>query len=289
MMEGRLEGKVAWVTGSSRGIGRVVASHLVHLGASVVVCGTGPYSIRAFGEADSLEAVAEAIAKEHNVETLAVWGDLSGEATVKGAGDRRFGAIDILVNCAGGDIGAQGVMGPNAGKPQHNDPVHVSLEDIRAVLDRNLMTCILVCREVAPEMIERKSGWIVNVGGVAGLAGRSTEAIYCTAKAAVHEYSRCLADLLRPHNVHVNVVSPGPVVGRQSQHIGPSGGEIGRRVHRVSVGRGHHSRPSRSRRHDRDIQTGSSWSFHCGHTPVQTESTLACHVGIWAGFCPNLS
>jgi 3-oxoacyl-[acyl-carrier protein] reductase len=214
-MEGRLEGKVAWVTGSSRGIGRVVASHLAHLGASVVVHGTGPYSTRAFGEADSLEAVAEAIAKEHSVETLAVWGDLTDEATVKGAVDQihqRFGGIDILVNCAGGDIGAQGVMGPNAGKPQHNDPVHVSLEDIRAVLDRNLMTCILVCREVAPEMIERKSGWIVNIGSVAGLAGRSTEAIYCTAKAAVHEYSRCLADLLRPYNVHVNVVAPGPIV-----------------------------------------------------------------------------
>ena len=214
-MEGRLKGKVAWVTGSSRGIGRVVASHLAHLGTSVVVHGTGPYSTRAFGEADSLDAVATAIAQEDSVETLAVWGDLTDEATVKRAVDQihqRFGRIDILVNCAGGDIGAQGVMGPNAGKPEYNDPIHVSLEDIGAVLDRNLMTCILVCREVAPEMIERESGWIVNIGSVAGLAGRASESIYCTAKAAVHEYSRCLAALLRPHNVHVNVVAPGPIV-----------------------------------------------------------------------------
>jgi 3-oxoacyl-[acyl-carrier protein] reductase len=211
----RLEGRVAWVTGSSRGIGRVVAGHLAHLGASVVVHGTGAYSTRAFGEADSLQSVADDIAQEHNAETLAVWGDLTDEVTVKEVVDqihRSLGRIDILVNCAGGDIGAQGVTGPSAGKPQGNDPINISLEDIRAVLDRNLMTCILVCREVAPEMIERESGWIVNIGSVAGLAGRATEAIYCTAKAAVHEYSRCLADMLRPHNVHVNVVAPGPIM-----------------------------------------------------------------------------
>jgi 3-oxoacyl-[acyl-carrier protein] reductase len=179
------------------------------------VQGTSPYSTRAFGEADSLEAVARAIAQEHGVEVLPVWGDLTDEATVSRIGDeirQRFGRIDILVNCAGGDIGAQGVTSPNAGKPQGNDPVHISLTDIRAVLDRNLMTCILACREVATEMMERRSGWIVNIGSIAGLAGREEEAIYCTAKAAVHEYSRCLAALLRPYNVYVNVVAPGPIV-----------------------------------------------------------------------------
>jgi 3-oxoacyl-[acyl-carrier protein] reductase len=116
------------------------------------------------------------------------------------------------VNCAGGDIGAQGVMSQNAGKPQDNDAVHISLTDLRTVLDRNLMTCILACREVAPEMMERKSGWIVNMGSISGLAGNQREAIYSTAKAAVHEYSRCLAALLRPYNVRVNVVAPGPIV-----------------------------------------------------------------------------
>jgi 3-oxoacyl-[acyl-carrier protein] reductase len=211
----RLENKVAWVTGSSRGIGRVVASHLASLGARVAVHGTSLYSTRAFDEADSLQAVAQSIAQEHGVEVLPVCGDLTDEATVKAAAQEireRFGRIDILVNCAGGDIGAQGVMSPSAGKPQGNDPVHISLQDIRAVLDRNLMTCILACREVAPEMMERRSGWIVNIGSIAGLSGRVEEAIYCTAKAAVHEYSRCLAALLRPHNVYVNVVAPGPIV-----------------------------------------------------------------------------
>jgi len=203
------------VTGSSRGIGREIASHLASLGARVAVHGTSPTSTRAFGEAESLEAVAQAIVQVHGVEVLPVCGDLTDEATVKkvvGEIRQRLGRIDILVNCAGGDIGAQGVMSQNAGKPQDNDAVHISLTDLRTVLDRNLMTCILACREVAPEMMERKSGWIVNMGSVSGLAGNQREAIYSTAKAAVHEYSRCLAALLRPYNVRVNVVAPGPIV-----------------------------------------------------------------------------
>jgi 3-oxoacyl-[acyl-carrier protein] reductase len=215
MAEKLLENKIAWVTGSSRGIGWAVASHLASLGARVAVHGTTPTSTQAFGEAESLEAVAQAIAQEHGVEVLPVCGDLTDEATVKkvvGEIHQRFGRIDILVNCAGGDIGARGVMSQNAGKPQGNDAVHISLSDLRTVLDRNLMTCILACREVAPEMMERKSGWIVNTGSVSGLVGNEHEAIYSTAKAAVHEYSRCLAALLRPYNVRVNVVAPGPVV-----------------------------------------------------------------------------
>jgi 3-oxoacyl-[acyl-carrier protein] reductase len=61
-------------------------------------------------------------------------------------------------------------------------------------------------------MMERKSGSIVNIGSISGLAGHVNEAIYSTAKAAVHEYSRCLAALLRPYDVRVNVIAPGPIV-----------------------------------------------------------------------------
>jgi 3-oxoacyl-[acyl-carrier protein] reductase len=210
-----LENRTAWVTGSSRGIGRVVASHLASLGASIAIHGTGPRSTRAFGEADSLQAVADEIAAAHGAQVVAVWGDLTDEAKVAELAAQvreALGHIDILVNCAGGDIGSQGTSGPNAGKPAGNDAVHISLQDIRTVLDRNLMTCILSCRAVAPEMMERRSGAIVNVGSIAGLAGNQTEAIYSTAKAGVHEYSRCLAALLRPYNVRVNVVAPGPTV-----------------------------------------------------------------------------
>jgi 3-oxoacyl-[acyl-carrier protein] reductase len=207
--------KTAWVTGSSRGIGRVIAEHLAELGARLAVHGTSPTSTRAFNEADSLEAVARAIAAAHGVDALAVSGDLTDEAAVGSIVEQiraRFGRIDVLVNCAGGDIGSQGVTAPNAGKPQGNDAVNISVRDLRAVLDRNIMTCILPCRAVAPEMLARKQGWIVNIGSVSGLGGRETEAIYCTAKAAVHEYTRCLAALARPHNVYVNAVAPGGVV-----------------------------------------------------------------------------
>lgn len=83
MAEKLLENKIAWVTGSSRGIGREIAFHLASLGACVAVHGTSPTSTQAFGEAESLDAVAQAIAQEHGVEVLPVCGDLTDEATVK--------------------------------------------------------------------------------------------------------------------------------------------------------------------------------------------------------------
>ena len=213
--EKRLAGKVAWVTGSSRGIGRVVADHLAALGAKVAVHGTAPHSTRAFNEADSLQAVANAIAEAHDADVLPVHGDLTSESTVRELCARireRFGRIDILVNNAGGDIGSQGAMGEKAGKPLANDAVEVSVADVRTVLDRNLFTCILACREVAPEMMARGSGWIVTIGSIAGLGGHRSEVIYGTAKAAVHEYTRCLAAQLRPHGVYANVIAPGEII-----------------------------------------------------------------------------
>ena len=215
MSEQRLAGKVAWVTGSSRGIGRVVADHLARLGASVVVHGTTPISTRAFDEAESLDAVAEAIAEGHGSEVLAVYGDLTSEQVVKDVVAQiraRFGRIDILINNAGGDIGSQGTGGERAGKPVVNDAVEVSIEDVRTVLERNLTTCILVCREVAPEMMQRNSGWIVTIGSIAGLGGHRSEVIYGTAKAAVHEYTRCLAAQMRPYGVYANVIAPGEII-----------------------------------------------------------------------------
>ena len=146
---------------------------------------------------------------------MPVHGDLADEKVVKaltGEIRSKLGKIDILINCAGGDIGAHGTAGPMGGKPSKNDAVFISLEDIRSVLDRNLMSCILACREVAPEMMERRGGRIVNFGSIAGLQGNKESALYSTAKAAVHEYTRCLAVMLRPFNVTVNVVAPGEVV-----------------------------------------------------------------------------
>jgi len=207
-----LEGKVAWVTGSSRGLGRVIATHLGRLGASIVVHGTSPTSTRAFNEGSSLDAVTEEIAAATGGEVQRVFGDLSDPATVErlvAEVTDRFGRIDVLVNNAGGDIGAAGTGGPGGGKPIPNDAVEIPLDDVRAVLDRNLFSCILMCKAVAPGMMARQRGWIVNLGSVGGLSGRAEGAIYATAKAAVHEYTRCLAAQLRPFNIPVNAIAPG--------------------------------------------------------------------------------
>lgn len=215
MNEKKLTGKTAWITGSGRGIGRGIAEHLARCGADVVIHGSSMDSPGAFGRKETLQTVADAIAREHGVRTLCVAADLTDPAAVKRAADEireKLGGIDILVNNAGGDIGAKGVQAPNAGKPAHNDPVHISVEDLNVILDRNLLTCIYACREVAPDMIERKRGWIVNVGSIAGTSGQAGSAIYAVSKAAVHEYTRCLADLLRPHGVYANVVAPGDTI-----------------------------------------------------------------------------
>lgn len=207
--------QIAWVTGSSRGLGRAIAAHLASQGASVVVHGTTPTSTRAFNEADSLESVAAEIGKDHAVETLAVHGDLADPPTVDrvmGEIHARFGRVDVLVHAAGGDIGARGTSAPRAGKPDPNDAVFISLDDIRAVLDRNLMSTILVCRAVAPEMMRRRSGSIVTIGSVDGLHGTANSALYATAKAAMTEYSRCLAVQLREFNVRVNVIAPAAIL-----------------------------------------------------------------------------
>ena len=214
-MGNRLDNKTAWVTGSSRGIGRVIASHLASLGANVVVHGTTPTSTQQLNEAESLDAVAREIADEHGVDVMAVHGDLTDESVVEeNVADirARFGQIDILINNAGGDIGSKGVTAENAGKPLVNDAIEISLTDVKTILDRNLMTCILVCRAVAPEMMERKEGWIVTIGSIAGLTGGRGGVSYKVAKAAVHQYTRCLASQLRPFGVYANIIAPGEII-----------------------------------------------------------------------------
>jgi 3-oxoacyl-[acyl-carrier protein] reductase len=210
-----LTDQTAWITGSSRGIGRVLAERLCADGATVAVHGTRPDSPRTFGEGESMEQVARDIAAEAGGEAMPVYGDLMDEGEVRRIAAEirdRCGRIDILVNCAGGDIGPAGASAPRAGRPDPDDCIEISVPDIRAVLDRNLMTCILCCREVAPEMRDRRAGRIINIGSTAGTYGRDSGAIYAVAKAAVHHYTRCLAAQLRPHNVTVNCVAPGGTV-----------------------------------------------------------------------------
>jgi 3-oxoacyl-[acyl-carrier protein] reductase len=216
MTDGKpLAGRVAWVTGSSRGLGRVLATQLCQAGAAVAVHGTRPDSPKTFGEGESMEQVARDIAAEAGGTTLPVWGDVMDEAEVQRMADAiraRLGRIDVLVANAGGDIGAGGTGVGRGGRPSPDDAIGIPLADIRAVLDRNLLSCILCCRAVAPEMMARKSGRIITIGSIAGLFGRDDGVIYSVAKAGVHEYTRCLAVQLRPYNVPVNCVAPGGTV-----------------------------------------------------------------------------
>jgi 3-oxoacyl-[acyl-carrier protein] reductase len=210
-----LAGQVAWVTGSSRGLGRVMATNLCAMGASVAIHGTRFDSPKSFGEGESMQQVARDIATEAGGTTLPVWGDVTDEAEVKRMAEAiraRWGRIDILVTNAGGDIGAGGTGVGRGGRPSPDECVGIPLADIRAVLDRNLLSCILCCREVAPELMARKQGRIITIGSIAGTFGRDDGAIYSVAKAAVHEYTRCLAVQLRPYNVPVNCVAPGGTV-----------------------------------------------------------------------------
>ena len=213
MKEKHLSGKNAFVTGSSRGIGQAIANQLAGAGANVVIHGSTMNSSSYFKEGGSLAEVAEKIAKEYGVKTIYVAGDLTKEEVVKsliGEIREKLGHIYILVNNAGGDTGTMGAAGKNAGKiVEGNDALFLPYEEVRMILDRNIMTCINVCKEVVPAMMEKKEGWVVNIGSIAGMTGLVGAAIYATAKAAVHEYTRCLAALMRPHGVHVNCVAPG--------------------------------------------------------------------------------
>jgi 3-oxoacyl-[acyl-carrier protein] reductase len=115
----------------------------------------------------------------------------------------ELGPIDILVHNAGGDIAAAG------GKPNPNDAVNIKIEDIRAVLDRNLLSTILVCQECSRIMMPRKTGRILTLSSISAFKGIAGSSIYATAKAGVVEYTRCLAEQLRPYNINVNSLAPG--------------------------------------------------------------------------------
>jgi len=200
-----LQGRVALVTGSGRGIGYAIATRLAELGANVVIHDRSQEASAEFGEFASLDAAALALTS-HGVRTAAVVGDVGDEAATERLAREAtaaLGDIDILVNCAGGDIAAKG------GKPVPNDALGVKLEDIRAILDRNLIATMLMCRAVVPGMKERQRGAVVNIASGAAHAGQANEVIYACTKAAIVHYTRCLASDTRLAGVRVNCVSPG--------------------------------------------------------------------------------
>src|ERR1700691_5454699 len=159
-MTKELTGKIAFVTGSRRGLARAMAERLAELGADVAIHDRSLTAPAKFGEAPDLGAVAKAIAR-HGGKTAAVIGNIGDKAAVarmKEEIEAKLGRVDILVNCAGGDIGASG------GESQANDALGIPLEDIRALTENILYDTILVCQAFVPSMVKAGSGSVINIG-----------------------------------------------------------------------------------------------------------------------------
>lgn len=201
-----LKGQVALVTGSGRGLGHAMALRLAELGAAVAIHDQSETAPAQYGEFADL-AASEADLARHGAKTCAVIGDIADEGRVRAMVaevEAKIGPLTILVNAAGGDIGAKG------GKPNPNNALDISMEDVRALLNRNLIGTMLMCQAAVPGMVARRSGCVVNIASAAGHFGTSPEVAYSTIKAAIVHFTRCLAFEMREHNVRVNCVSPGP-------------------------------------------------------------------------------
>ena len=210
-----LAGKTALVTGAGRGLGRAFAERLAALGCAVGVHGMREHGPAEYAEGTTLSDTAAQIGEQFGVRTVRVLGDLTQSGDVERVVEtitRELGGIDILVHNAGGDIAAAG------GKPKPNDAVTIKEVDIRSVLDRNLLSTILVCQQVARGMMERRSGRIITISSIEAFSGTANSAIYSTAKAGVVTYTRCLADQLRPYNVTANSLAPGET--RTGRYLG---------------------------------------------------------------------
>ena len=201
-----LKGKTALVTASGRGLGRAFAETLARLGCNVGIHGMREEGPAEYGEGTTLTETAQQIGEEFGVKTVRGLGDLTKMDQVENVVEsvsKELGPIDILVHNAGGDIAAKG------GKPNPNDAVMIKEEDVQSVLDRNLLSTIYVCQQTARRMMERKSGRIITISSIAAFRGNANSAVYSTAKAAVVEYTRCLAKQLRSFDIAVNSLAPG--------------------------------------------------------------------------------
>lgn len=205
-MPGELSGKVAFVSGSGRGLGRRVAEKLALLGADLAIHDLDWDAPAKYGEAADLGVVVSQL-EALGVRVVAVTGNISDEAAVakmKSDIESKLGPVDILVNAAGGDIGAAG------GKPVPNNGLDIPLEDVQALTNNNLIGTILMCKTFVVPMRERNDGIVVNFASTAAHLGVTNGSIYAILKAAVAHYTRCLAVELRDTGVRMNAVSPGP-------------------------------------------------------------------------------
>jgi NAD(P)-dependent dehydrogenase (short-subunit alcohol dehydrogenase family) len=186
----RLDGSVAIVTGSSKGIGAAVAKSLAAVGAHVVVCSR-----------HGTEAVAmlAQIESKTGREGLAVAVDVSRRADVEHLTAetlRKFGKIDILVN--------------NAAILVRKPFLEMTEEDIDLPMEVNYRGTYLCCQRIGQHMIQRRKGRVVNIASVAAIRGVPQLSGYAASKGAVLQLTQTLAIEWAPHNVLVNAICPGP-------------------------------------------------------------------------------
>jgi 3-oxoacyl-[acyl-carrier protein] reductase len=189
-MSGKLAGKVALVTGASKGIGVAIAKHLAAEGANVAV------------NYNSDKSGAERVVSEINKQggkAVAVQGSLANEADVRRIfveTKKALGKLDILVN--------------NAGVYDFKPLEDVTPDHFHWHFDTNVLGLILASQEAAKEF-EDRGGAIINIGSVAATTGPATAVVYAATKGAVDTITRTLANELGPRGIRVNAVNPGMV------------------------------------------------------------------------------
>lgn len=183
-----LDGRIAFVSGSSRGIGFAIAEALADAGAQVIINSRNPESL----------AEAKARLKKNGYTVHAVPFDVSdSEAVAAGIGkiEDEIGPIDIAVN--------------NAGIQRRAPFTEIADELWRDVLETNLNAVFFVGREVAARMVGRRRGKIINICSLASEVGRASIVPYTTAKGAVRMLTKGMCCELAGHNIQVNGIGPG--------------------------------------------------------------------------------
>jgi 3-oxoacyl-[acyl-carrier protein] reductase len=182
-----LGGRVAVVTGSTRGIGRAVAATLADAGARIAVVGR---------DRAKAETVAAEIGGADRARGFACeLSDTASVATLVDEVERAFGSVDILVN--------------NAGLTRDNILLRLKDEDWNAVLDANLRGAFATIRAAARGMIKRRWGRIINMASVVGIVGNKGQANYAASKAGLIALTKSVAKELASRNVLANAVAPG--------------------------------------------------------------------------------